>query len=530
MIQEQADYKSLDLADILERLNTHEFQLAKKRDLYGSSYGKPRALKAKVVSKSECEDSGSSLGDPEELSQELALLVKKFQKFSRRGRFGKSSRSSDSSSSDYKRRLCHKCKKPGHYIQDCPQWEKELKKKKYKDYSSDDAKKKKKSSKSSKSSSHKKISSKKSQAFIGKEMDSEAESEENEEEEASEESESGVASLAFATAFVSKSIFNTKETDPTDKPDEDNDDYTPTYCFMAKGAKVLKYTSSESSENESDENLKPSYSKLAKIAAIAHVDEHAIAHVDEDAIDQDDVYESDDEGPPEELDEDGFTAQENQVYKKVNGKERGPSFFHDLSLADKAVVDGGMRLCLVEPSTYPRMGDLRPPSEDENAHLKKGIKFGCLQEFKIWLSDYAIRNHRPYVVGHSNQMCTTPSNVTKKVALEGPWKKVNEIGQGELKSCAATHECILSDKADRSKGHRQLMSAYLGYKLLNEISHNPTVKVKLLMSLVFERFGYGVKYGNVWMAKANAIRMLHGDYAACTIFFQECWEPLLIRT
>ena len=35
---------------------------------------------------------------------------------------------------------------------------------------------------------------------------------------------------------------------------------------MAKGAKVLKYPSSESSEDESDENLKPSYSKLAKIA------------------------------------------------------------------------------------------------------------------------------------------------------------------------------------------------------------------------------------------------------------------------
>src|SRR5215216_1654450 len=35
---------------------------------------------------------------------------------------------------------------------------------------------------------------------------------------------------------------------------------------MEKGAKVLKYPSSESSENESDENLKPSYSKLAKVA------------------------------------------------------------------------------------------------------------------------------------------------------------------------------------------------------------------------------------------------------------------------
>ena len=89
-------------------------------------------------------------------------------------------------------------------------------------------------------------------------MDSEAESEENEEEEASEESESGVASLAFATAFVSKSIFNTEENDLPNSADKRLDDYAPTYCFMAKGAKVLKYPSFESSEDESDENLKPS--------------------------------------------------------------------------------------------------------------------------------------------------------------------------------------------------------------------------------------------------------------------------------
>ena len=40
------------------------------------------------------------------------------------------------------------------------------------------------------------------------------------------------------------------------------------------------------------------------------------------------------------------------------------------------------------------------------------------------------------------------------------------------------------------------------------------MKVKFLMSSVFERFGYSVKYGKAWMAKANAIRMLHGDYEA----------------
>ena len=49
-------------------------------------------------------------------------------------------------------------------------------------------------------------------------------------------------------------------------------------------------------------------------------------------------YDSDDEGPPEELDEDGFTAQENQVYKKVNGKERGPSLFRDLSLPTRPLL------------------------------------------------------------------------------------------------------------------------------------------------------------------------------------------------
>ena len=76
-------------------------------------------------------------------------------------------------------------------------------------------------------------------------MDSEAESKEHEEEEASEESESGVASLALPTAFVSKSIINSEEKGFTNKANEGNDDYAPTYCFMAKGAKVTKYASSD---------------------------------------------------------------------------------------------------------------------------------------------------------------------------------------------------------------------------------------------------------------------------------------------
>ncbi|KAE8817115.1 hypothetical protein D1007_05321 [Hordeum vulgare] len=71
-------------------------------------------------------------------------------------------------------------------------------------------------------------------------------------------------------------------------------------------------------------------------------------------------YNSDDEGPVEELDEDGCTAQENEIFKKVTGKERGAALFRDLSLVDKAVVDGGMRLGLLEPTRCPKVGDLNP--------------------------------------------------------------------------------------------------------------------------------------------------------------------------
>ena len=86
--------------------------------------------------------------------------------------------------------MCHKCKKPGHYIADCPRWEKEAKlkkKKKNKDDSSDE-KSKKKSSRSSKSSSYKNSSSRKARAYLGKEMDyEELNSDPEDEEEESEE-------------------------------------------------------------------------------------------------------------------------------------------------------------------------------------------------------------------------------------------------------------------------------------------------------------------------------------------------------
>ena len=99
-------------------------------------------------------------------------------------------------------------------------------------------------------------------------MDSGEESASEEAEvESEEESDSSVASLA--TACVAKSIFNTEDNDFITDTDANDKDYSaPTYCFMARGAKVNTLTAhyQTSSEDDSDCGSKPSYKTLAKIA------------------------------------------------------------------------------------------------------------------------------------------------------------------------------------------------------------------------------------------------------------------------
>ena len=99
-----------------------------------------------------------------------------------------------------------------------------------------DGNKNKSSMSSSKSSSKKKSTSGRAHAFIGKEMDFEEEFEEDEESE--EESNSGVVSLFLTMEFVNKSIFDHEEKGDSTNAEDCFDDYAPTYCFMARGAKV----------------------------------------------------------------------------------------------------------------------------------------------------------------------------------------------------------------------------------------------------------------------------------------------------
>jgi hypothetical protein len=217
--------------------------------------------------------------------------------------------------------------------------------------------------------------------------------------------------------------------------------------------------------------------------------------------------ESDDDGPDEEVDEEGFTAKEAEAFKKVLGRDHRTSLFEDLSLADEAVVDGGEGILLgVRPCSH-------RDKHGKNCILP-GSKFETFLELKMWLDDYSVTHYRPHKVVHSDikvrytVACEDPK--CPWIVRARPWKG----GPGwHIVSCLP-HLCRGKrvDGELESRNHRQLTSEFIAYRLSNSISSLPTMSIKSVQDLVKALFHYEVKYGKAWKAKQAAFKMLYGDW------------------
>ena len=217
--------------------------------------------------------------------------------------------------------------------------------------------------------------------------------------------------------------------------------------------------------------------------------------------------ESDDDGPDEEVDEEGFTAKEAEAFKKVLGRDHRTSLFEDLSLADEAVVDGGEGILLgVRPCSH-------RDKHGKNCILP-GSKFETFLELKMWLDDYSVTHYRPHKVVHSDikvrytVACEDPK--CPWIVRARPWKG----GPGwHIVSCLP-HLCRGKrvDGELESRNHRQLTSEFIAYRLSNSISSLPTMSIKSVQDLVKALFHYEVKYGKAWKAKQTAFKMLYDDW------------------
>ncbi|XP_020169921.2 uncharacterized protein [Aegilops tauschii subsp. strangulata] len=218
------------------------------------------------------------------------------------------------------------------------------------------------------------------------------------------------------------------------------------------------------------------------------------------------VDDSDDEGPVNELDEDGLTKKEAEWYTKITGRDHKIPLFCDVSLADKAIVDGGMSKA-IEARQFPSS----TPDAISMSYVRKGLMFEHMLEFRMWLCEYAMKHHRPFIVVHSD--CN--KRYTVKCEVERcKWKvngRLTKDGWWKITSCKATHQCT-PPAVEARKTHRQLTSEFIGYKYQKHIAEDPTIKVKLLMSWIEDKFGYKVKYGKTWKAKQVALRMLYGGW------------------
>lgn len=84
-----------------------------------------------------------------------------------------------------------------------------------------------------------------------------------------------------------------------------------------------------------------------------------------------------------------FSSEEGRVLRSVMGEVPSVHSFDDVSMVDKVVCANGLRS---------RDGIADP----ENDIIRKNLSFPTMEDMKVWLQEYSVWHHHPFIVQHSD--------------------------------------------------------------------------------------------------------------------------------
>jgi hypothetical protein len=124
--------------------------------------------------------------------------------------------------------------------------------------------------------------------------------------------------------------------------------------------------------------------------------------------------------------------------------------------------------------------DSVPLSNHDNFIIQKGIIFKIMEVMKIWLAEYAVFHHHPFMVKHSNE--------NKRYVLTCrrgcPWtihsRKEKDCSL-RITSVVQPHNCLMNVD---DMNHTQLSSRFISQRLVNIIKNYPLLIVATLIEVV----------------------------------------------
>jgi hypothetical protein len=154
----------------------------------------------------------------------------------------------------------------------------------------------------------------------------------------------------------------------------------------------------------------------------------------------------------------------------------------DLSQAHRVVADGLW------------FNDSVPLINHDNLIIYKGIIFNTMEMMNIWLVEYEVIHHPPFMVKHSNEY----RRYVFTCHRDCPWAVHARKGNDDswrITSVVQPHTCLMNVD---DRNHTQLSSRFISQRIVNVIRNCPLMTVAILIKVVMVAFGYRVKYGRAW--------------------------------